>query len=169
MQPEHSGFFLGAPMLVGMVLFSFVGGHYLRKGMRSMHLRRASSDWRSVTGSIQSSSLEVDESNEHTSYDPKISFCYIVGGHEYTGTTLRFGHLSFNQRSAAQQVVDRYPTGSQVKVFYKPDSPTDSVLERVTAGVFTDVLLGIAFCMLGLGGLLEGWFRYMRTGYPWPH
>lgn len=51
----------------------------------------------------------------------------------------------------ARQILNRYPLGKQVDVYYNPSKPQDSVLERrLGCAVYVGLLVGPAVLVLGL-------------------
>ena len=65
--------------------------------------------------------------------------------------------MARNGGSGAQKVVDRYPSGAQVMVYYNPEKPSDSLLERGMPGFikwFWIILIAIDIFLCGLGAVL---------------
>ena len=74
-----------------------------------------------------------------------VRYRYFVGSHQYEGdrpTFIRDGNYYW-----AKSVVARYPVGRTVNVYYRPDDPSDSVLEpgSFDQGLETKVWIAIAF------------------------
>lgn len=67
------------------------------------------------------------EGNSGTSYTLKIEYTYRVAGKEYRGTRYRFGNFYVNN-ARALQIVDAFPVGRTVDVFYDPSDPATAVL-----------------------------------------
>lgn len=87
----------------------------------------ASARWPRVTGTVLSS--YVDESGDSAD-TPVVVYRYEVRGEMFRGKKICFGtEVSFLIGRAAQAVVDRYPVGAPVTVYYDPVHPRSSVLK----------------------------------------
>jgi len=55
-----------------------------------------------------------------------------VYGKEYTSSQIKAGdiHMSVYGSRKAYDTVDRYPVGAEVTVYYDPENPEQSALER---------------------------------------
>jgi hypothetical protein len=59
--------------------------------------------------------------------------------------------------SGARKVVERYPAGAQVMVYYSPEKPSEALLERSTPGfikLFWIILIVLDIFLCGLGAVL---------------
>lgn len=120
-------------------------------------------DWLTVSGRVVSATVRKGLRYEGSDnggvravarYQPVIEYAYEVSGKTYVGTRIRLGRTRFSE-SQAQGVVDRYPRGSTVEVYYNPDDPAMAVLEREAAGSGVLRTLGAVFIAVAvLGGLL---------------
>jgi hypothetical protein len=59
-------------------------------------------------------------------------FQYNVYGNEYSNSQIKAGdiHMSTYGSRGAYDIVDKYPVGSEVTVYYDPENPQLSALER---------------------------------------
>jgi hypothetical protein len=65
----------------------------------------------------------------------------------------------------AQSIVDRYPDGATVTVYYNPADPSDAVLERGnTPGIGVLYIIGGIFAVAGLLFLFGSATRRVHTG-----
>jgi len=55
-----------------------------------------------------------------------------------------------SNRSKQQAIVEQYPAGSQVTVYYDPDDPEQAVLEKRVNGVFTTIMVSAVFILIGV-------------------
>jgi hypothetical protein len=63
--------------------------------------------------------------------------------------------LRTSDAAAVKQIIDRYPDGSAVQVFYDPKDPTIAYLEtRRSGGAVFLLLFGGLFAVMGLGALV---------------
>jgi hypothetical protein len=107
---------------------------------------RHSSHWSKVSGSILDSRVHVRPGTSRfpsRSY-PVIHYAYTVTGHAYQGNRATFDESC--DESYARDVVDRYPAGMQVDVFYDPNRPSIAVLEPKTFELYG--IGSILFCLL---------------------
>lgn len=104
----------------------------------------AVSQWPSTMGTVNSSYLERRSSSEggSTNY-PVVQYSYQVGGQTYQNSKLAPGPEIGG--TGAGKVVERYPAGAQVMVFYNPQNPSDAVLERKAPAQWLMWLLLIVF------------------------
>jgi hypothetical protein len=105
--------------------------------------------WSSAMGTVMTSYLERRRSGSNggsTNY-PVVQYSYQVNGQIYQGSRIAPGMQVGG--SGAGKVVERYPAGAQVMVFYNPQDPSDAVLEKKAPAqwllwlvlVVTDVML----------------------------
>ncbi len=83
-----------------------------------------------------------------TSYSPEVRYTYEVNGQPYLGRWITLGaQKTYSRATDAQAVVDRYPAGRQVTVYYHPQKPAEVVLERQTHNINRGLACGVA-CLL---------------------
>ena len=129
--------------IIGLVLIAlnsiFLGViYFMRKKMATV------SQWPSTMGTVNMSTLEQRSSSEggYTDY-PVVQYSYQVGGQAYQSYKLAPGPEVGG--TGARKVVDRYPAGAQVMVFYNPQNPSEAVLERKAPAQWLMWLLLIVF------------------------
>ncbi|MFZ4718026.1 MAG: DUF3592 domain-containing protein [Ilumatobacteraceae bacterium] len=94
-------------------------------------LRRARSgaprEWRTTTGTVLSSSVQVGvgDAGAARAEQPLVFYSYQVEGQVFQGRRIRFN----DQPIQASAVVDRCTAGSAVIVFYDPTDPSNSTLQ----------------------------------------
>ena len=107
------------------------------------------SQWPATMGTVNASYLERRRSSSDsgsTNY-PVVHYSYQVGRQAYQGTKIAPGPEVGG--TGAGKVVDRYPAGAQVMVFYNPQNPSDAVLEtRAPAQWLMWLILAIFDCVL---------------------
>jgi len=113
--------------------------------------------WSVVGGEI--TQLEIEESRGRFGryYTPCISYEYRLNGVAYSGWRLVFGDASFTSDASARKRAASLQVGNQVKVYYNPREPGQSVLEP-GVGFWTLVptlLGGVAFVILAIATLHE--------------
>ncbi len=133
----------------------------------------ASVEWPTTPGTILSArsietvtaSPSAGNRSATVTYHAEIKYQYEVEGRRQMGDRVSFGYLS--SKDQAQAVVDRYPVGAEVKVFYNAISPEHSVLEPgrqettsigFLAGWLFTVMAG-AWLLVPILIFAYGWFR----------
>ena len=134
----------------------------INKGMQS-------ENWDKGTATINSSEIEKTErkskdaqgfTQTSTSYSLRVKYSYTVEGTTYDGNTIGFGRMSHNERSDAQEELKSYPKGKTIDVYYDPENPSDSVLNK---GVFWPMYIVIAVMVIMLIGSI--WASFALTKY----
>lgn len=135
---------------VVLILCNLFGGLAVYAGWRDYCRAKATADWPSTAGEIVSAETVGGYTDSVKSYwvvRPVVSYAYNVGGQELIGDRLTFKPRQRRlERSeqAAQETIAQYKKGQQVRVFYSPDDPTQSVLEPGSAdGLLVPSLIGL--------------------------
>jgi hypothetical protein len=110
--------------------------------------------WEQTTGVILSSEIEknIEQFSDGYEYYYKasIKYKYIVNGIEYLGNRIYFGNNVFaSNHSIAQSIINKYPIGKIVTVFYDPDKHNDAVIERTHRSILMAAILSILLIALG--------------------
>ena len=120
-------------IILPILIIGGVGYYLYKRNQQSMAHRQASQNWASATGTVLMSSVQTSYSGTGgSSIYPVIVYQYEVNGKMYQSQNLRAGDefLKVNIPSQAQKTVDKYPIGKQVTVYYDPNNPAESALER---------------------------------------
>jgi hypothetical protein len=117
-----------------------------------------------TTGRVYHSAVTVTHSSKGGAhYYINIFYDYGVDGRSYQGSTYRYGFLSPDS-TEAYAAVRAHPAGSEVKVYYRPGDPADSLL---CPGVVGHDFFAL-FILVPAGALLvltlftvdaPGWFK----------
>lgn len=110
-----------------------------------------SRDWPHVQGMILTSTVTRRPTGVTGAdvYAPVVTYTYEVSGRRFEGSKIAF-YIGGGGLRWANEISDRYPKGSTVKVFYDPRDPSRAVLQpghETTAGT----LIPFAFS-LGIAG-----------------
>jgi Protein of unknown function (DUF3592) len=111
-----------------------------------MHDRRRS--WPQTTGEVINTELLESGRGLDVTYEAVIHFSYTVGDTTYTGrdsTACEF-------RSQARQIIERYPRGATVPVYYDPAQPAQGVVEQTLATA--ELVSGISLLVGGIFGYI---------------
>ena len=124
-------FIIAATVLPMLGIFGGIGWFLNKKSKEARALRDAARNWASTPGKVITSRVEVS-GGDHTTVAPHIVFQYNVYGRDYSGSQIKAGdmHMSSYNSRAAYDTVDRYPVGATVTVYYDPENPQLSALER---------------------------------------
>lgn len=156
-------------IIVTVAPFLIIALIFLGIILRSRRKVGGSGGWMMTSGRILVSQLERRRSRSggsmHTSLYPLVVYEYVVNGQRYQSQRVHFG-MPFGSSFASmvQGVVDKYPVGSLVEVYYDPENPSEAVLER-TAGssnrLFTCIIVLILLVVIVSAALLFGVFNFM--------
>ena len=142
-------------IIVCLILFGVGIGMLIKLAQHYGKLQK-SKNWLSTSGVITSSELDAqttadDDGYETTTYLAKVIFTYDVNGSPYECDCINFdyGMRTSNIRKQ-QSVLEQYPLGSQVTVYYNPENPQQSVLEKRVNGAFTTILVSAVFIIIGV-------------------
>jgi hypothetical protein len=147
------GLFFLAFLVVGILL---VAGN-----VRARKRADASQTWPSTTGRILLSEIRISQTRDDDgnlqapSFYPYVEYDYILNGQVYKSHKLGFGgHEMFTTHELAAAKLAPYPVGANVQLFFNPQKPDDSVLERVAPKSKAGLVVGIIMLALGAcGGL----------------
>ena len=105
--------------------------------------------------------VSAGKPSEGYSYEAVVSYSYSVAGDDYVGKRIAFGAITKGGPGRAEAICERYPVGSQVKVYYDPDDAESATLEVGVQGqVFFIPGLGAFFLLAGAAILV---IRRMRS------
>lgn len=143
-------------------LFLLIGLGIAIFGVVTLLKAKESPSWPTAEGVITSSELEswLDDEGDRL-YRADISYEYWVGEIKLTGRNVKFGKVSTNRSSDAEKILQKYPEGVPVNVYYNPDEYVDSVLEPgVHGSTWFMPIFGLVFGAFGFGFLLIGFFAF---------
>lgn len=111
------------------------------------------SRWPRTEGVVISSEITRSDDGESIVYRPLVRCSYQVDGTGHVTETLHPGHenhsSSFEWRW--RKLVDRYPTGRAVTVFYNPANPSEAYLAKAnTMSAIASLILTLALLALFL-------------------
>ena len=120
-----------AVILPLIVLVGF-GIFFYRRYQQSNAARASAQSWPSTTGVVLSSSVQVRRTNRSRSEYPLVVYQYEVNGKSYQSQRVKASDkfMSVRISGEAQATVARYPVGSSVTVYYDPNTPSESALEK---------------------------------------
>lgn len=116
-----------------LVIIGIVGGALtIFLGIPMVMNALESKGWPSVEGIITVSEFTTnrDRDDGSVTYGANVSYNYTVNGVLHTGSNVHFGQYGTSDPSYGQGIVNRYPIGEQIRVYYDPDESSTSVLEH---------------------------------------
>jgi hypothetical protein len=137
--------------LIFLVVFPFA----VWKAWQNVQMAKASTAWPTTTGKITSAEVAKVMFRRQ----PRITYSYSVNG-----TPFSFQRISFAggyRPKETDEILGRYPVGSDVTVSYAPDKPAEATLEtgankQVTAQLR---MLLIFFVLIVLLNVFNFWLR----------
>ena len=133
------------------LIFMGVGIALSLWGWNTLQNAQTSESWPTTVGQVLSSNVRTDNDDDGTSYFGDVTFSYVVDDLLYSSDNVSFGQYGSGNRSHAQGIVDRYPEGSRVTVYYDPADAETAVLEPgVTWSSYMLVGMGALFTCLPL-------------------
>jgi len=137
-------------------VFVVLGIFLIWLGVRSRKLANASKAWPSTPGRIATSlvreyeSTDNDQVNTRVTYTAEVEYDYLVEGEVLRGNRVQFGLGGSSNSKAIREIVNRYPVGAEVDVYYDPAKPSQCTLEQKAAGsVAFFLIIGTLFLILG--------------------
>jgi len=115
-------------------------------------------DWPKTNGNVIKSSIEASKGSSSTGssggtvvWHADIAYEYTVDGQSYNNYKVSYGDYGSSDKSHAQAILNRYPLGKKVPVYYQPDDQSESVLEPegTKQGIMLKIIIGSAFMFIG--------------------
>ncbi len=144
-------------LILSLGILATVLGHW------ELHNARRSVHWPEARGIVIKSHLKkyyADDDSTEPSYNPIIEYTYQVNGKHYTSDRRHYESIALDKKNA-EALINRYPLDFPVTVYYSPEYPGVSVLERgVFASNYGKVITGYAIFALGLIMFIVTTIRY---------
>lgn len=146
------------------ILFISVGLFLLYHGGRSAFKGVTSSYWPTVEGRVLSSRVKSEAGkNGGVVYSAEVNYSYAVNGVSSTSGRVRFGSINTGNRIYPTQLVEKYPAGSSVTVYYSTSDPSVTVLEPGIQSASVLVLgIGLLFGGVGVAAIFLPTSRHLR-------
>jgi len=141
-------------IVVGSILFSalLVDGILLGIIFIARSKVAQAENWLSTIGTVTSSSIEWRRGSKGGSVAyPAVQYTYQVMGQMLQGRKIMPGPETGG--SFTHKVVERYPAGAQVTVYYDPNNPSDALLERNMPGYIKWLWIAMILTDLFLCGM----------------
>ncbi|MGK0298791.1 MAG: hypothetical protein ACI9XC_002415 [Gammaproteobacteria bacterium] len=138
-------------------LFPLVGACALIYGLIVPRWQVAqTTSWPSVTGVVIGSKISNSGDSNFTSgttntyYTPTIKYKHQVGTRKFINNRIHAGGSFYSSiPSKANELVARYHEGAEVDVYYNPDNPSKSCLEKTEETSLLYMGIGALFIVVG--------------------
>ena len=138
-----------------------LGIYSLSSSIRSYAVAQSCKAWPSVTGAMSSSGFKTTlrgfgRYNFETAYKVYVEYDYEVNGVRYTSERYYpdSDPVTFAELIDARSHVEELKPGAQVDVFYKPQSPGESVLDKtLRRHVVPRITVGFILTLCGGAGM----------------
>lgn len=142
-------------VMMGWVMLVAAAAAIVKKILLGREVQRVMS-WPRADGEITKSKIVMDDSQSgmnspNKTFKAEVTYKYTAGKRSYRNSRICVGgQLQLSLRGKAEDYCERYPVGQTVSVFYDPDNPSDSCLERKeeTSGMY--LLIGALFAIIGI-------------------
>ncbi len=158
----------GCLLVFGLIFFLVGTGLFAWQGVPAMLDAWRMQSWISTTGTLTAAKLEYHTGDDSTTHQATASYHYDVGGIRYENDRVAIMGGADNvgdfQQNLGESLEGRFRQGEPVTVWFDPDDPEDSVLNReMRWGLlgFLGIFL-LAFGGVGAGILFWAW-RGSRT------
>lgn len=143
--------------LIGALVFYFFGWPPLKYGFESK-------SWPITNGTITSSEVDSWMKDGNSQYDARINYSYNVNRKTYNSTKVYYsGSYSGSNITKAKELVNEFPVGTTVDVYYDPDVPESAALKPgVSGNNLLMAALPLIFLIIGLA-VLTGALKAQRT------
>jgi len=90
--------------------------------------------WPVVDGVVLEAAIAADRETGRQRFRPVVRYRYEVDGQRYEGSRMQWAvDAGFRKYTRARRLLDRYRTGSAIKVHYDPSRPGTAVLQTGTS------------------------------------
>jgi len=119
-------------VILPILILGGLGFFLYRRNQQSNAYRQSAQSWPGTSGTVLMSSVQSKRTGRSHSTYPVVVYQYQVNGRDYQGQTIKAGEQFLNVRVAGQTqaTVARYPIGAKVTVYFNPQNPAESALER---------------------------------------
>lgn len=149
-------------LVAASLIFLLLGVVFTSSGVNMIISAKESVAWPVAEGRIHHSKI-IETVKRRTSgqkgqansksYHAKVEYEYIVSETKYSSNQISFGKTGSNKPEYARQLVNQYPKGKIVDVYYDPEDPETAVLVpgkslASYAQLLVGVILTIISCLL---------------------
>ncbi|QPJ61359.1 MAG: DUF3592 domain-containing protein [Candidatus Nitronauta litoralis] len=142
-------------VLMGWAMLFAAAGTIGKKILLGREVQRAMA-WARADGEITKSKIVMKDSqagmnSPNKTFKAEIIYKYTAGKRSYRNSRICLGgQLQLSLRGKAEDYCGRYPVGQTVSVYYDPDNPSDSCLERREETSIMYLVIGVVFAIVGI-------------------
>jgi hypothetical protein len=146
------------------ILFMLFGVGILAPGLRNLWYARASQGWPTTDGVIVYAEQEATgqvmqdskgRTGQFTTHGAPLVYRYEVNGTQYFSNVRHFGQFIGSSQDWAEEILQRYPSGTGMPVSYCPTDPDLAALEPgINSESYYLPGAGLAFLLFGIVGLI---------------
>lgn len=115
------------------LIFLAIGAGVSFFGLRGLGRAKASAGWPTAQGTVMESSVDrrrsSGSSGSSTTYHAEILYEFSAEGTTFNGSRVAYGDYGSSNPSHARRIVNNYPKGKSVTVYYMPGNPEECLLE----------------------------------------
>jgi hypothetical protein len=140
------------PYIALGIFFLVVGIIVFILNTRAIVLANASKHWDITKGIILESVLYISDTDESNTYRPQIEYSYSINENDFKSNRVYFGSniLSSFKKRRSQRLINKYPKGKCVDVYFNRMNEKMSVLEPgIKTEIITGLVLGIVLLAIG--------------------
>jgi hypothetical protein len=117
--------------LIPIIIIGGIAWYVYKQRQKARAEKQASRTWPSTPGKIVKSRVELAGGRDMATVYAKIVYEYQLRGRTYQCDQVHSGDEFFAQatREETYDLVDKYPAGRGVTVYYNPDNPAEAALE----------------------------------------
>lgn len=137
------------------VPFFLIGvGFFYALTVRPMLLAYSARQWLPTPCVIDSSEVVSHSDSDGSTYSVAITYSYRFAGQPYTSQRYHFGVGSTGGRKGKDDIVRRFPAGSEAVCYVNPAAPQEAVLDRAWQMEYAFGAVGLLFAVAGGMGLI---------------
>jgi len=149
------------------VLFMLFGVGILAPGLRNLWYARESQGWPTTDGVVvyaeqeaTSQVMQDGEGRTDRAMGAPLAYRYEVNGTRYFSNVRHFGQFIGSSQDWAEAILQRYPSGTGVRVSYCPTDPDLAALEPgIDSESYYMPGAGLAFLLFGIAGVIWSTLR----------
>ncbi|MHA2251186.1 MAG: DUF3592 domain-containing protein [Candidatus Kariarchaeaceae archaeon] len=127
--PDFNVPWIAIARIVSLIILCIVAYNYYFN-VQTAILAYESNEWEKTSGTVILSEMRTStDSDGLPSYRPDIRYNYVVEGREYSSSAIYVGGKVGEGLYYTERLLEKYPVGSSLTVFYNPQDHSQSVIE----------------------------------------
>ena len=142
-------------LLMGICFILTGGSLVFIDGLPNIYKAHQSSSWSSTNGYVTESKIYKKRSSSSKKnkfkYTISLAYTYEANGKQFNAHQIFFGETkSTSSKARSHAVIEKYPTDSDITVYYDPQEPSQAVLEPgIQSVTYLPLGLGLIFLLVG--------------------